>query len=140
MVAHQVIANAIRATRVPFTPLADLITSLRADLATAAAVTAELQLEKEATERALTGANVEASLLRSQLASARVGPDQVVVLKADYERLIASLPVRQPTRLAIAPPVACLAQIINRSTGKQSFCSLAPDHEGLHEGPTSHDS
>ncbi len=73
---------------------AESIAGLRADLSTAAAVMAELQLEKEAAERALTGANVEASLLRSQLASARVGPDQVVLLQADYERLIASLPVR----------------------------------------------
>ncbi|MDP2270905.1 MAG: hypothetical protein Q8K32_09255 [Archangium sp.] len=114
----------------------DLIVALQQELNDARAALAD-------SDRQLTGANVEASLLRSQLASARVGHDQVVLLKADYERLIASLPVRPRLSVVEKPAlelIACGAEIINRSTGKKSFCSLAPDHEGLHEGPRSHDS
>ena len=87
----------------------------RADLATAAAVTAQLQAELEAERhlgevsqaeysQAVTHAAARIKELQEQLdaamrtleAGGRVtyacGPEQMVVLKADYERLIASLP------------------------------------------------
>lgn len=89
--------------------------SLRADLDTAAAVTSQLQAELEAERhlgevsqaeysQAVTHAAARIKELQEQLdaamrtleAGGRVtyacGPEQMVVLKADYERLIASLP------------------------------------------------
>lgn len=57
----------------------------------------------------------------------------VSILSADYERLLASIPRTEPTRLAVVPRLVCLAQIINRTTGKHSFCSREQGHEGLHE-------
>lgn len=78
----------IRETPLTFTPLADRIVSLKADLATAAAVTAD-QARRITALEALHAANDETI---GKLQALVPTDDQVVLLKADYERLIKSLP------------------------------------------------
>ncbi len=135
----------LKGASVTFTPLADLITSLRADLVSAAAVAAQLQAEKELLQSRLTTADDNAALLRAEFervgseiaaerdaANERVRAltgelvavkqdkedyracvptdDQMVILRADYERLIASLPVRPRLSVVETPSGASTPQ------------------------------